>query len=194
MYCPKCGQVQASEEVRFCSRCGFPLAAVSDLLLTGGVLPVVRAASDGSAVTTTTAGVSPRRRGVKHGVALLLVSMILVPFIVILHEAIDLPLEFNVLSAFIALAGFLRIIYALFFEDAAPPRLAAPHVAVPQQLYAPPVASPRLNPASQEMLPTAQSSTAYRQPPLNTSEIVNPPSVTDHTTRLLEKQSDTSPG
>lgn len=32
MFCPKCSQQQISEEVRYCSRCGFELAAVSDAL------------------------------------------------------------------------------------------------------------------------------------------------------------------
>ena len=32
MFCPKCSQQQASEELRFCSRCGFPLTGVTLLL------------------------------------------------------------------------------------------------------------------------------------------------------------------
>jgi uncharacterized membrane protein YvbJ len=39
MYCPRCSQQQASEETKFCSRCGFPLGLVSEILAHGGFLP-----------------------------------------------------------------------------------------------------------------------------------------------------------
>jgi hypothetical protein len=39
MHCPRCGQQQVSEDTRFCSRCGFPLGLVSEILAHGGVLP-----------------------------------------------------------------------------------------------------------------------------------------------------------
>ena len=35
MYCPKCSQLQISEEMRFCSRCGFALGAVRELVASG---------------------------------------------------------------------------------------------------------------------------------------------------------------
>ena len=36
MFCPKCGGEQASDEMRFCSRCGMPLGGVADLLSNEG--------------------------------------------------------------------------------------------------------------------------------------------------------------
>jgi len=39
MHCPRCGQQQVSVEIKFCSRCGFPLGLVSELLSNGGFLP-----------------------------------------------------------------------------------------------------------------------------------------------------------
>jgi hypothetical protein len=39
MYCPRCGQQQISEETKFCSRCGFQLGLVGELLLNNGFLP-----------------------------------------------------------------------------------------------------------------------------------------------------------
>ena len=39
MYCPRCSQQQVSEETKFCSRCGFPLGLVSEILAHGGFLP-----------------------------------------------------------------------------------------------------------------------------------------------------------
>ena len=34
MYCPKCGHQQVSDDMRFCSRCGFQLTGVAELLTT----------------------------------------------------------------------------------------------------------------------------------------------------------------
>ena len=39
MHCPRCGQQQISEQTKFCSRCGFQLGLVSELLANGGFLP-----------------------------------------------------------------------------------------------------------------------------------------------------------
>jgi hypothetical protein len=187
MYCPKCGQSQVSAEVRFCSRCGFPLVVVGDLLATGGVLPARVSGYEGGG----TQPVSPRRRGVKKGFAVLLISILLIPFFAIMHEAIGLPEEFMLLGAIGIMAAIIRIIYAAFFEDAAP--RAPQYAAQPPQLYTPPIAS-RLHAAAQEPLPQPQGVPVndYRQPQVHTAELRHPPSVTDHTTRLLDKQTDSS--
>lgn len=39
MYCPRCSQQQISEETKFCSRCGFPLDLVAEIVENGGFLP-----------------------------------------------------------------------------------------------------------------------------------------------------------
>ena len=39
MHCPRCGQQQVSEDIKFCSRCGLPLGVVSEVLAQGGYLP-----------------------------------------------------------------------------------------------------------------------------------------------------------
>lgn len=187
MYCPKCGQSQVSTEVRFCSRCGFPLVAVTDLLMTGGLPPVH--APGGQNFGTTP--VSPRRRGVKQGAALLLVGILLLPFFGILHEAIGLPMEFMSLSVIVIMAAALRLIYAAFFQEGAPQ--ATYFTPQQPQAFTPPIAS-RLHAPLPESLPPAHGVPVndYRQPQVDTAQIMHPPSVTDHTTRLLEKNSDPS--
>jgi hypothetical protein len=39
MHCPRCGQQQVSIDTKFCSRCGFQLGLVAELLANGGFLP-----------------------------------------------------------------------------------------------------------------------------------------------------------
>ncbi len=39
MHCPRCGQQQVSDEIKFCSRCGLPLGIVAEVLLNNGELP-----------------------------------------------------------------------------------------------------------------------------------------------------------
>ncbi len=39
MFCPNCGQQQVSQEIKFCSRCGFPMGLISEILAHGGFLP-----------------------------------------------------------------------------------------------------------------------------------------------------------
>ncbi|MEP6703991.1 MAG: zinc ribbon domain-containing protein, partial [Acidobacteriota bacterium] len=39
MHCPRCGQLQITEQTKFCSRCGFQLGLVGELLQNGGFLP-----------------------------------------------------------------------------------------------------------------------------------------------------------
>lgn len=187
MYCPKCGQSQVSADVRFCSRCGFPLVVVADLLLTGGALPGLTTSHEGAVARP----ISRRRRGVKQGIGLLLSGILLIPFFAILHEAVGTPGEFALLAALVIMVAILRIIYAVFFEETAPP--APQFASLPPQLYTPPIAS-RLHAAGAESLPPAQGAPAhdYRQPPIHTAEMMRPPSVTDHTTRLLDKQTDSS--
>ncbi len=39
MFCPRCGQEQASDNLRFCSRCGLPLGIIGEVIVNGGTLP-----------------------------------------------------------------------------------------------------------------------------------------------------------
>jgi hypothetical protein len=87
-------------------------------------------------------------------------------------------------AIFCFVGGLLRIVYALLMEDSLPPlelSTTAP--------YSPP-ATPQLDtPARNFALPppAAQVSTDWRQRPRTSAEIYQPPSVTENTTRLLDK-------
>jgi hypothetical protein len=131
---------------------------------------------------------SPRRKGARQGGALLLVGAFLIPFFAVLHGIIGLPGEWTLLGVPVVIAGFLRLLYALIFEDKAP---AAP--ANEPSLYAQPTAQTQFDPRAHagalppgELRP-AQGLFSRRA---DTTEFAPPPSVTDHTTRLLADQDD----
>jgi len=183
MFCPHCGQQQITASLRFCSRCGFPLEAVLQVLATGGLLP--------SFPGPISKEPSPRRKGVKQGALLILLGIILVPLLGVL-SSFNAGNLFDILTPmaaiFFFLGGLLRMLYAALFEEGAPryrpmmPGYAPP--TMPTQFQA----TPRVG-----SLPPAASvppATAWRTRP-NTAEILQPPSVTENTTRLLDKDDPT---
>ena len=181
MFCPQCGQQQVSGEMRFCSRCGFPLGGVIQLLSSGGV----PATSDVAGASPRP--LSPRRRGYRQGGLMMLISLIATPLMAIFTE-LGLPELFIPLVFLIFFwGGALRMMYARFFEDAGAPAMPA---ALP--VYIPPAGPAQFAPgAHQTALPPQRSTPAsgWRQP-TNTAELVRPPSVTENTTRLLDDRAD----
>ena len=177
MYCPQCGQQQISEGVRFCSRCGFLLEGVNVVLNSGGLIPqrYMQRPAD--------APLSPRSKGVRQGAILMLSTLLVVPLMAIitvnLFEPIA-PLFIPLAAVLCFVGGLLRILYALIMEDANPryPIDANTNYA-PAQIDSP-VRGAALPPAS----PHATSS--WRRP--QTAEIYQPPSITENTTRLLDKE------
>ena len=181
MYCPHCGQQQITSDMRFCSRCGFPLEGVSMLLSTGGSLPV-----SGSAVEESSAPMSPRRKAVRQGVALMLIGLILTPILAILSEAINLPEEIVALAGVIFFwGGILRIIYSLVLDKAPKKNYAATGAPV---IPAPPMSPPQMTAGPRaSILPPAPGQPVGNWRRRDTAELATPPSVTERTTRLLEK-------
>ena len=188
MFCPNCGQRQISNEARFCPACGFPLEVVGELLAGGGRLhwrPPQQAASQ---------ELSPRQKGIRQGAMVMLTTLLVVPLLAIFGVAmLGFPGELVALAAVgLPVSGLLRIIYSILFESNAPPLPAAA-----QPAYMPPPAIPNYlgtpQPQQSHTLPPRQGMPTpmpARPQRYNTGELVNPPraSVTDHTTRLLDKQ------
>jgi hypothetical protein len=179
MFCPKCGQQQASDVIRFCPRCGFLLDGVIHLLHNNGMLPSVPAEGSGE--------MSPRRRGVRQGGAMLLAGAVLVPILGV-FTSFSNSAFLEILTAIAAiicfLGGPLRMIFAALFEEGAPSRPALPLAS-----YAPPPPAIRPGvPVRQNVLPppTTTPPMGWRRP--NTAELTQPPSVTENTTRLLDKE------
>jgi hypothetical protein len=176
MFCPQCGQQQLSEAVRFCSRCGFQLGAVSGLLASGGV-PQAGVVPEGPQVE------SPRRKGMRQGGVMLLFGIFLMPMFAILHELIGSPDKLPLIGVLFFMGGLLRLIYALVFEEGAYRRkgLSAPNAYAPGQ-FGGTYGAGELPPAQ------GQPAQTYVPPRVNTSEIGYRPSVTESTTRLLDEQ------
>jgi hypothetical protein len=183
MYCPKCGQQQVDGNVRFCSRCGFPLGIVTELLASGGTLPL-------SPTTGQPSGLSPRQKGVRQGALMMLSTMLIVPIVIFLGVVMLglSPKLIPLVSVLLFMGGLFRILYAVLMEEGRPANQldAAPS-------YIPPAMPARLSTpvARGTALPPPQSAPApaWRRP-VDTSELVSPPSVTENTTRLLDERPD----
>jgi hypothetical protein len=202
MFCPNCGQRQISNDARFCNACGFALNAVSDLLASGGRAQHWRPPEANIQVQAVQpaqpAALTPRQKGIRQGVMLMLSTFLFVPLLAIFGVALlHLPGEIVALAAVgCPIGGLLRMLYALMLESNVP---AGPPVA-PQAAYVPPPTIPNYlgTPLHNAALPPPQSTPVpapARPQRYNTGELVEPPraSVTDHTTRLLDKQPDEPP-
>lgn len=149
MFCPKCGQQQASESVRFCSRCGFKLNIVEEPLakrLTKMIMFLVLAVCAIMGWASITAG---------PGYMLVRVITTLIA----------------VITFYLLFARDLKHLFNKLFSQ------NVEHIK-------------QITPASEKhVLPPAQSIPvsvlgAHR---VNTAEMVQPPSVTEQTTTLLDK-------
>ena len=177
MYCPQCGQQQTSDQVRFCSRCGFLLEAVAAVLASGGMAP--RYSQPGPQP------LSPRSKGVRQGALMMLSTLLVVPVMAfIIVGILDGPGEIVGLAAVTCfIGGLLRMIYALLMESAYPTMANTQSGA-----YLPPSTPSYDQPARNIGLPPGSvNTTSSWRPRPNTAELVRPPSVTENTTRLLDK-------
>ena len=181
MFCPQCGQQQTSGLIRFCSRCGFSLDGVIQLLGSGGVLPAYRMPDE-------PVPVSPRRKGVKQGGLMFLLGILLVP-ILGLFASYGGGRFLEILAALTAIICFiggpLRMLFAAIFEEGAPKpvRMYGPP---PAPMHVPPQFGPRAQVPALQAPPVRPQAPGWRRP--NTAELVTPPSVTENTTRLLDKE------
>ena len=181
MFCPQCGQQQASDAARFCSRCGFQLGAVSGLLATGGAAPEMMMTE------AVPAPPSPKRKGAQLGGKLMLTGLFLIPALLALSELIGVNENIGLAGVVILMAGVFRILYALLFEDGPYRRqLQRQPAFIPQQQFAPPREASALPPGQ------GVPARGYVPPRADTADFSYRPSVTEGTTRLLDKERDES--
>lgn len=176
MHCPDCGQQQVNDEIRFCSRCGFPLSLVPDLIAHRGTLPQLAELKKKNKKFLT------KKTGVFFGICWTLFFLLIVTTF---FELSGIPGIFAEMSAVFGLfTGAVIILASAFFlksesavrdrrdeyVDPAPHGLSSsggnalpPPRAAPAQTYAPPAKKSRWE----------------------TNDLA-PPSVTEGTTKLLD--------
>jgi len=131
--------------------------------------------------------ISPRRKGVKQGVLLMLLGALFVPIFGVMAgfapgRISDVFGFFAAITAIICfLGGPLRMLFAAIFEEGAKPKSYLPAVS-----YIPPAMPPPPQARVSALPPPSVSTQPWRARP-DTAEIVPPTSVPDHTTKLLEK-------
>jgi hypothetical protein len=178
MHCPRCGQQQVSEEIKFCSRCGFPMGLVSEILAHGGFLPQLANLHKSKTFFTKKTGV------VFSLMWVLFFLLIMAPFWGILgvEEMAGISAVFGIFGGLMWLIGSL-----VFLKSSKDLQLVQNPTPIKNQnsLYG-------TNP--QHALPPQQSIpvSSYNPPKpgswRETSDLVEPGSVTDETTRMLHKK------
>jgi len=166
MYCPKCGQQQVTDTTRFCSRCGLPIHGLSEWVERDGA-PVVR--QEGQPPS------SRKRACMKRGAKLVFFSLILTPIFFGLSFVADSPIPLFIPLTFF-LAGLSFMLYTLIFGDESPRVQTSP--ARPAALRSG-FSTAALGPGTSDWT----NPVGRRQ--VSTSELAQPPSVTEHTTKLL---------
>jgi hypothetical protein len=150
--------------MRFCSRCGLALSGLAEWL-TGGGLPAH------SKPEVQVSPASPRRKGIRRAAKLMFFSGVLFPIFLVISIAIDEPgpLAIPFIVFFISLAMML---YARLFSDTNAPIAQTTFNSTSAPSYLPPATSIPINARQQ----------------VRTNELAQPPSVTEHTTRLLDNE------
>jgi hypothetical protein len=180
MFCPQCGQEKISMETNYCSRCGFLLVAVGDLLQTGGINPL--------AVSTGAAPIlSARKRGIKQGLFLFLSTFLFAPLMGMISLALKIePFLVGIAVVVCFLGGLLRMVYALMFESADPGTSTLEEKVLIGSASANSTTPNAHALSSGTTVPAAQ----YFAPVTGTWRDTNdlePASVTENTTKLLAK-------
>lgn len=177
MHCPGCGQQQISNDTKFCSRCGLPLGLVSQVLAYGGYLPQL------ADLDKKKPSIFTRRNGMGFS----LIWLIFFLAMTALGGGIGGSEEFGGAMALIGVfGGLILFVSSLIFL---PGKQKFPILPASAYGFAPSQMSEPLHHAA---LPPQQSIpvSSYGPPQAgnwrDTNDLV--PSVTENTTKLLEKE------
>ncbi len=173
MYCPKCGQVQAAEETRYCSRCGFLLTAIVHIVENGGMPP--------QQLQKQTRNSWRRNRGFRTGLLIFLLTFLVVPILTILTIAADgEPFLVVIATILFGLGGLLKMAWALLFESD-----KATAEVIPRDAFMPPAKQYGSLPEMRTMPANAYESPAGKW--RTTNDLESPGSVTDPTTKFFSQ-------
>ncbi len=167
MFCPNCSQSQVSDEIRFCSRCGFPLSVVAELISNDGILPT----SDSKSSYIKRRKIILRCWAVLSGI-----SLVLAPFIVIGLKSVEAIVIYLFFSIVLLLSGFAWLIHTrLSKEDRE--ILKSAKANMPNLSEADTIALPPIRSLSSDSVFQAQQ----------TNQLISRGSVTERTTKLFEQ-------
>jgi hypothetical protein len=170
MFCPKCGQY-SPDEVRFCPKCGLQLAGLAAYVAGGELTPPGETAQQAPFMTA-------RKRGMRRGAKVMFFCAVLLPAAALLAFEEDAPGPLLlVCTAF--LAGLAWLVFSWLFNDnVLPVGKDARRKDLKAAGERPALGAAQFTPAS-----------LFNQQPADTGEIYRPPSVTENTTKLLDKDS-----
>ncbi len=179
MYCPRCSQQQVSEETKFCSRCGFPLGLVTEILAHGGFLPQLADLYKSKKLFT-------RRNGLIFSLFWFMIFMLLL----ILAGISGAPNQFVGSVAIIGTMGASIMTIASFLILKKEPdnlklqnhELLTGNFHNLHSTHQPSALPPQQTQPANSYVPPPG---AWQAP--NTGDFVRPSSVTEGTTKLLEK-------
>ena len=169
MYCPQCSQQQISDEMHFCSRCGFQLTGVRELMAGGKVLPVHEDKLESRRVLAL--------KGARSGVVLMLISLPIALVVTVLTASDDDFAVLFLLPVLMMLVGFIRTCYGIFCQSRSKELKSAAEKKV--------VSIPTFR--TPENLNAGMPHIQLLQPSKQTAEVRQPASVTENTTRLLDE-------
>lgn len=179
MYCPRCGQQQVSIDTKFCSKCGFQLPLVAELLANNGTLPQL------AALYTKKPGIFNKKNGVIFTAIWFIFFVMMMPAFFGLADIEELAGAFAVFGVFTTMM-LLVISLAMLPSSRENRRLQALEAIAGGQIgpadairSLPPEKS---TPASSYVAPQG----SWRTP--DTGELARPGSVTEGTTKLLNRE------
>lgn len=190
MYCPRCGEQQPSDNLRFCNRCGLPLGLVAEVLSNGGTLPQLEELYQSKSIFT-------RRNGAFFSIVWFI---FFVPFGAAFWSVVGADELSAVSAVFGVFSSILILLFSLFFLGK--PKPAPEGVFLQNKQTVPQNSGARQNqqfpqnqqarhgqlppqrqtPAAQEFASPGAGNWKY-----DTGELVEPGSVTEGTTKLLQK-------
>jgi hypothetical protein len=150
--------------VRFCSLCGLPLDVIAEVTANYGMAPW-------DAAKTPSATRTSRQKGIRIGTILMLTAVVLSPLFFALAVMVDGPAPL-LAPLTILLTGLCFVLYSRAFGEERP---------ATQRKY------PVLKPPSPVLsLPHKPPIEGFGSRKVNTSDMAEPPSVTDHTTQFFD--------
>jgi len=173
MHCPQCGQQIISDDMRFCKHCGFPLDGVRELLAPP---ELVKGSPPG--LLNIRVGADPRSlKGLNQAAYLLLLAF--VPVLLAIAQGV---FSFNLLAPLLLIKDFFMLLaistawfgYALY--EAKQEWKSSKKAQIGTTTH-------KLELHQMDI----ESVTAFNAERVNTAEMVQPPSITEQTTKLLRK-------